>query len=110
MSWDASLYDDRGHCEGDWNYTHNTNKLINAALADIGQPQKDTWWRTLNGMDGPEGAEFLHQIIMALRANPDKFVPMNPPNGWGDYDSLIKVLEDMKASVPEWPTQWIVHG
>jgi hypothetical protein len=28
MSWDAALYDDRGHVEGAWNYTHNTSCMF----------------------------------------------------------------------------------
>jgi hypothetical protein len=32
VSWDATLIDDRGHVEGDWNYTHNCNRMIAAAL------------------------------------------------------------------------------
>ena len=31
MSWDAFLIDDRGHVEGDWNYTHNINKMVHEA-------------------------------------------------------------------------------
>jgi hypothetical protein len=35
MSWDVELIDDRGHIEAEWNYTHNTNRMIAAALADL---------------------------------------------------------------------------
>jgi hypothetical protein len=36
MSWDISLVDDRGHIEGDWNYTHNCNGMIEDAVGDAG--------------------------------------------------------------------------
>lgn len=118
MSWDATLTDDRGHVEGDWNYTHNTNRMVNHALFIFGDmspfelifDQADSWWRHLDGMTGPKGAEFLGQAIKAMRADPALYIEMNPANGWGDYTSLLGVLEDMHRSVPEWPTTWSVHG
>ena len=42
--------------------------------------------------------------------DPDRFVAMNPDNGWGDYDGLVKVLTDMCSAVPEWPTTWKTSG
>ena len=36
MSWNAYLTDDRGHTEGDWNYTHNCSGMIYAVLDDAG--------------------------------------------------------------------------
>lgn len=121
MSWDAYLYDDRGHCEGDWNYTHNTNRMIAEALkaVDIATPKCDgplggvigpAWWYELDGKSGPDGAAYLDKIIRALESDPGKYRQMNPENGWGDYDSLVKTLSDMRASVPEWPTTWSAHG
>lgn len=125
MSWDASLIDDRGHCEGDWNYTHNCNGMANAVLYEgydeslstaeevlgigHGRPSS-TWWRDLNGMSGPDGAAFLDRIIRGLEADPERFRAMNPENGWGDFDSFLKVLTDMRNRVPEWPSKWETSG
>lgn len=107
MSWDADLYDDRGHCEGDWDYTHNCNRMANEVLAD----DSETWWRRLNGMKGHDGAAFLTRIITGLEAEPDRFRAMNPENGWGDYDTFLKTLTDMRDRVPEnWPTVWSTSG
>lgn len=133
MSWSAWLTDDRGHAEGDWNFTHNCNGMVRAVLADAGVVLPDSthacsrpidgewrhfpngygtisWWEHLDGMTGPKGAEFLHLIILRLEADPERFRAMNPPNNWGDYDSLVKVLTDMRDRVPEWPTTWSTHG
>ena len=121
MSWDAYLYDDRGHCEGEWGYTHNTNRMIAEALkvyeietpecgGSLGKVIGPAWWYELNDKPGPEGAAYLDKIIRGLEGDPMKFQEMNPPNGWGDYDSLLKTLRTMRASVPEWPTVWSVHG
>lgn len=119
MSWWAHLNDDRGHSEGEWNYTHNTSKMIYAALDEAGYelppdpqiPNRNMpWWMHLRGMDGPTGAAFLHIIITRLESDPGKYRAMNPANGWGDYDSFLGVLKEMRASVPEWPTVWSASG
>lgn len=128
MSWDATLYDDRGHVEGDWNYTHNCNRMANAVLdpeelrlagkawwlkhgrPDVAEEAEGTWWEMLDGSDGPRGAALLNRIISELAADPERFRAMNPPNGWGDYDSFIEILREMRDAVPEWPTEWTVSG
>lgn len=135
MSWDAWLTDDRGHDEGDWNYTHNTSGMIYAVLTDAGVVLPNStrpckwldratgewhdapeghgtipWWEHLNGMSGPDGAAYLDTIIRGLEAEPDRFREMNPENGWGDYDTLVKVLTEMRNRVPEWPCTWGASG
>lgn len=135
MSWDASLHDDRGHSEGDWGFTHNTSPMIYAVLEDAGyelpastrecyaRPMVDgklthypnghgtiTWWDQLDGMTGPEGAAYLDLIVRGLTADPERFRAMNPSNGWGNYDDLVRVLTEMRDAVPEWPTEWSTSG
>ncbi len=120
MSWDAYLTDDRGHGEGQWNYTHNCNGMANAVIydgyeqqavfAEVFKPNRESWWKVLDGKSGPDGAAFLDRIIRGLEADPERFRAMNPDNGWGDYDSLVKVLTEMRNAVPEWPTSWTVNG
>lgn len=133
MSWDAWLTDDRGHSEGSWGCTHNTSPMIYAVLRDAGivlpddtapcityengKPVKHPngygtipWWMHLDGMSGPEGAAFLHVIVSGLEADPQRFRAMNPENGWGDYDGMLKELRAMRDAVPEWPTTWSAIG
>lgn len=136
MSWDAHLEDDRGHVEGDWNYTHNTSCMFYAVIREAGidlphdptpcwsLPRTDdgklthypngrgsiSWWKHLDGMSGPEGAAYLNTIIVGMEADPERFRAMNPENGWGDYDSVLDVLREMRAAVPEWPTTWHASG
>ena len=111
MSWSAYLIDDRGHYEGEWNYTHNTNGMANmAAVAQGWLLSDDCWWTTLDGKSGPQGVSLINDIITAMEANPSDYRALNPPNGWGDYEGFLAVLKSMMASVPEWPTKWSVSG
>jgi hypothetical protein len=102
VSWDAD-FDGRS-----WNYTHNVNGMIAAAYEAVtGQRTEQcggplgpvigaAWWDRLDGMTGAQGAEYLGQIIKGLEADPPRFRAMNPPNGWGSYDSLLEVLREMR--------------
>ena len=137
MSWDASLYCNAcGHCIGDWNFTHNTSVMIYSVLAEAsyelpastlecwGLPRDAdgklthypdghgtvAWWEHLDGMTGPEGAAYLDLIVTRLEANPVRFRAMNPENGWGSYDTLLKTLREMRAAVPEAPCEWRASG
>lgn len=71
---------------------------------------RGAWWDLLNDKTGPEGAELLDHIVRGLESDPDRFEKMNPDNGWGDYNSLVEVLKDMRDRVPEWPTTWRTSG
>jgi hypothetical protein len=122
MSWDATLVDDRGHTEVDVNYTHNTNGMIAEALrtagrgetpmcdGPLGQAIGPAWWRTLDGMTGLDGRDFLAAIVAELEREPAKYEAMNPENGWGSYETLLPVLRKMRDAVPDWPTTWKVWG
>ena len=112
MGWWAHLTDDRGHTEGDWNYTHNCAVMAWVALDTAGQPvpEGESWWMKLSGLPGPEGAAYLHTIVRELETDPDRYRAMNPSNGWGDYDSFLATLVDMRNAVPEWPTTWHASG
>jgi hypothetical protein len=122
MSWAASLIDDRGHCEGEWNYTHNCNNMIAAAYeAHTGVGTEQTsgvlgaaigacWWDRLDGATGQDGRRYLADIISGLEADPARYRAMNPENGWGSYDTLLERLQEMRDRVPDWPCTWRVSG
>lgn len=138
MSWDAILYDTDEHMFGQWNYTHNTNGMIDCFIqesADLDKmiersadwwERRDrfdraeeyrkkrhvSWWMALDRMTGPEGRDFLDRCIKVLEADPERFRAMNPENGWGNYEGLLDVLRQMRNAVPTYdtPTKWVVHG
>lgn len=110
MSWDADLiFLNDLDTRFSWNYTHNTNPMVNDAIDR--EPGDPTWWDQLDGMTGAQGAAFLTRIITALEADPDRYRAMDPPNGWGSYDSLLPVLRDMLTTcTTEEPCLWVVSG
>ena len=141
MSWDATLYrvittaqcPECGHALeppkvteeeiGWWNYTHNTNGMIAAAYEAVSGEQTEqcggplgpvigaAWWDRLDGASGRDGREYLSQIITGLEAGPARFRARNPPNGWGDYDGLLKVLREMRDSLEDIAAErWHVSG
>lgn len=125
MSWSATLFDDRGHIEGEWNFTHNCNGMINTILdseyeqVSVAEEvfrfktteRQPTWWKQLDDLDGEQSWVFLDTIIAGLESDPERFRKMNPENGWGDFDSLVKVLKAMREAIPNsWPSRWRVSG
>ena len=71
-----------------WNYTHNCNPMIRGAGFS-------EWPYEVDGMDGKELSRKLDAALRSLRAEPERFRAMNPSNGWGSYDSLVPVLEEV---------------
>lgn len=117
MSWDADFYAKAdGHLVpvGDWDYTHNCDRMVAKVLTTVGyeiegafwdKPEQPTYWiNHLNGLSGEDGAKFLALIVGGLNEAPEFFREMNPENGWGDYDSLVKTLDDMRACSEKYPT------
>jgi hypothetical protein len=67
------------------NYTHNVNPM----------------WRELFGMSLGKYVENMQaQLVeeelkhawVVMANDPGRFAPLNPPNGWGDYDSALRFL------------------
>lgn len=111
MSWDADLMDGDEMLKS-WNYTHNTNGMISAALEAVGIGFQGSWYLMLNGLSAAGGAAMLHAIVAELVAHPEKYEPMNPENGWGSYDRVIDVLTSMRNAALNAPAtaKWSVSG
>lgn len=136
MGWDAYLYDDRGHCEGEWNFTHNTSFMIYEALENAGyilpdstrpcwslpkDPETDrltyypngrgtlSWWDELDGMSGAMGRLYLSIIVIYMERHPE-LAERNPENGWGSYAHLLQILKEMRDRVPDYPSYWSASG
>lgn len=104
MSWDADV------CGHSWNYTHNTNPMVSAAAEAAGYDLGgESWWRWLDGRTIDSGRPFLGAIVHEMETHPDTYRAMNPPNGWGDYDSILHTLREMRDVRPP-SSVWGVSG
>lgn len=118
MSWDADLVGKRGKHIAEWNYTHNTSKMIYAVIQDaqdvLGnewlQKYKDYRWYQILSLHTPNTA-LLEIIITGLEANPPRFIAMNPDNKWGNYHQLLSVLKEMHNTALKHPkAKWETGG
>jgi microcompartment protein CcmK/EutM len=123
VSWDACLYIDVAGEKllvGEWNYTHNCNQMMASALEDVGAELEDhwlighmgkSWFKALNGRSGAVGAEVLKIIRDAFAKEPDRFRAMDPPNGWGNFNSVRWIIADMLAASRRFPSgTWWTGG
>jgi hypothetical protein len=114
MSWDADFHvtvDNQDIILCNWNHTHNTNKMIEAATEDTKHYYKlnnKNWWDMIQSRNG---AAYLHELLFALEQNPTKYRAMNPRNGWGNYDSLLPTFRKMAAKATLFPSgHWNING
>lgn len=47
--------------------------------------------------------EPLRAGLELLQKEPERFKAFNPENGWGDYEGLVRFVEDYLAACQEWP-------
>lgn len=60
-------------------------------------------WDALEGKDGETVGPRIKAAAERMRAEPEKFKALNPPNGWGDYDGLLAVLDDIVTACARSP-------
>jgi len=46
----------------------------------------------------------ITKTIEDMKQNKQKYVKLNPENGWGDYEGALNVLEELKKWCEECPT------
>ncbi len=76
------------------NITHNLTKMASAAgLYDaLWQPEE------IGVTEARALIPILTKGLEVLRADPEKFKAMNPANGWGSYDGLVRFTEEYLAA------------
>jgi hypothetical protein len=100
MSYDIWLEidtggDERANVCDVGNHTSNTSPMWVRALG-----------RSLREYDGRiagDVADELKAAIAHMHANPDIYESMNPPNGWGSYDSALIYLQKLWAACKAHP-------
>lgn len=71
------------------NITHNLTTMAEAVKL------YSALWRpeTIGISKAEQLIELLTSGLAELRADPDKYKVYNPANGWGDYDNLVRFVE-----------------
>lgn len=96
MSWDIWLEIDAGgdkpvKVSDSHNYTHNTNNM----LLEVGFLNEEGGWYGWDKRPCSEFLSALRRAIESLEARPE-LAKLNPENGWGSYDGLIKKLKEVE--------------
>lgn len=58
------------------------------------------WWGEPSAVDF---AIMLDSVLSELKAYPDKYIAMNPPNGWGNYPGLVEAFDKLAVRLAEVP-------
>lgn len=81
------------------NITHNLNNMADAAGV------YDCLWRPdEHGMT--KAAQLIEPLrvgLGVLNAEPERFMPLNPSNGWGTYDGLVRFVARYLEACERWP-------
>lgn len=81
------------------NVTHNLNAMADAAGIYV------ALWRPeeANVTKASQLIPLLEDGLNRLEASPDEFRKLNPPNGWGDYEGLVRFVRRYLAACRENP-------
>lgn len=110
MSWDFYLTEKHDVCPTcgrgkdelevyDRNYTSNMWRMLRVANFN---------WDMIEGKAGAEALPELTRLIQTMQSDPSTFRGLNPPNGWGDYDSFLEMLREFREACSNHLTA-IVH-
>lgn len=100
MSYDIHLEIDTGGpeyamVEDVGNYTWNCGAMFaNAIGCGLGE---------LDGQNAGEWSNKLAAGVAHMLANPSIYLPMNPENGWGDYESATQYLSKLASACARHP-------
>ena len=64
--------------------------------------------RALDGMPGRVASVLINEAIRELESKPAKFDALNPPNGWGSYESALGFLRALYVACVEHPKHRVV--
>lgn len=101
MSLDLKLVALRPVSIWDENITHNLSSMaLEAGLYEV------LWRPELPGPENLTAAQAIPVLrvgLAALKADPERFKRLNPKNGWGDYEGLVRFVESLLAACEENP-------
>lgn len=82
------------------NYTHNCNAMAMAAgiYAYVWRPEECPDVKCANDLIEP-----LRRGIQEMENDPEKFIALNPKNGWGSYDTFLPWLREYLQACIRYP-------
>ncbi len=104
MSLDVTLYAtdlDGNEIEVyDANITHNLNTMADKAgvYYAMWRPEEKEWTKAGHLI------EALETGLADLKARPEYYDEFNPANDWGDYDGLVRFVENYLAACKQYPS------
>lgn len=88
MSYDITLVKIKRKVKADvGNYTSNVSQMWATALGCS--------LSELHGMPASECIPSLETAVADMEAFPHKYLPMNPDNGWGNYQGALEYLQTL---------------
>lgn len=81
------------------NITHNLGEMADAAGVYVAcwRPEESDW-TTAKQLISP-----LTAGLLALQSDPNKFRELNPSNGWGSYEGLVRFVSRYLDACKEYP-------
>jgi hypothetical protein len=76
------------------NMTSNVAPMWRLAGADLAE---------FHDCPAGDALPLLDKAIEDMATSPDKYTPLNPPNGWGDYETCLEFLHRVRREFANHP-------
>jgi len=98
MSLDVYLKTEEGYVF-DWNITHNLAKMASEAglYNALWNPEK------VESTKAEHLTEVLKEGLLELVCNEEYYKTLNPSNGWGSYEGLVKFVSKYLIACTQYP-------
>lgn len=97
MSWDVKLKAKREIILFQTNITYNLSDMYYKCI------DKELGLKKLNGLSSKEALPIVKRAIEDMIENKEEYEKLNPSNGWGSYDGLLRDLRNLKESCEQIP-------
>lgn len=97
MSWDIILKAKREVILFETNITYNLSDMYYKCI------DKKLGLKRLNGLSSKEALPILKRAIEDMIKNKEEYEKLNPSNGWGSYDGLLRDLRNLEKSCEQIP-------
>ena len=81
----------------DWNYTYNVSRMWYEVFP------KANKMVDIDGLTCEASLPVLQHFRDTLKADPERFKALNPPNGWGCYESFVEAIEKLIGAAKKYP-------